>query len=97
MSILEVNDVSFGYVGEVLLKNVNMRVLKGEHVGLIGANGSGKTTLMNLIAHRLAPDSGSIDWLNESFSYLDQHYRTYHESSLNITSVVTGLAPYKNG
>ena len=83
MSILEVNDVSFGYVGEVLLKNVNMRVLKGEHVGLIGANGSGKTTLMNLIAHRLAPDSGSIDWLNESFSYLDQHLKIHDELTIH--------------
>ena len=83
MSILELEDVSFGYRGETLLKNVNMRLLRGEHMGLVGANGSGKTTLMNLIAHRLSPDSGSISWLNESFSYLDQHLKIHDELSIH--------------
>lgn len=83
MSVLELEDVCFGYQGEVLLKNVNMRLLPHEHMGLVGVNGSGKTTLLNLIAHRLAPDSGKISWLNESFSYLDQHLKIHDELTIH--------------
>ena len=43
------------------------------NVGIVGLNGCGKTTFMNLIAHRLIPDSGKILWdKNKTFSYLDQ-------------------------
>ena len=84
MSVLEIEDLNFGYRGEVLLKNVNMRLLPGEHMGLIGANGSGKTTLMNMIAHRLAPDSGKVNWFNNtSFSYLDQHLKIHDELTIH--------------
>lgn len=83
MSVLELVDVSFSYIGEDLLKGVNMRLLNGEHIGLIGPNGSGKTTLMNIIAHRLTPDSGSVIWMHEDFSYLDQHLKIHDELTIH--------------
>ena len=83
MSVLELTDVSFGYIGEDLLKGVNMRLLNGEHIGLIGPNGSGKTTLMNIIAHRLTPDSGKVEWMHEDFSYLDQHLHIHDELTIH--------------
>ena len=49
MSILTVTDLSHGYGGREILKNVSFRLLKGEHVGLIGANGEGKSSFMNII------------------------------------------------
>lgn len=84
MSILEIENLDFGYRGEALLKNVNMRLLPKEHMGIVGANGSGKTTLLNLIAHRLLPDSGKVDWLSEeSYSYLDQHLKVHDNMTIH--------------
>ena len=76
MSILEVSKLKFGYLGETLLNGVDFRLLLEDHIGLVGANGSGKSTFMNLLAHRLVPDSGDIVWdKNVSFSYLDQYLK----------------------
>lgn len=84
MSILEIENLNFGYLGETLLKNVNMRLLPKDHMGLVGTNGCGKTTLLNLIAYRLIPDSGKVVWLSEeSFSYLDQHLKVHDNLTIH--------------
>lgn len=76
MSVLEVKNLKFGYLDEILLNGVDFRLLNEDHIGLVGANGCGKSTFMNLIAHRLIPDSGEIIWdKNTKFSYLDQHLK----------------------
>ncbi len=49
---------SFGALD--VLKGVNLRMGRGEVVGLIGDNGAGKSTLMKMLAGAVAPDSGSI-------------------------------------
>lgn len=84
MSILEVENLKFGYLGETLLNNVSFRLLHDDHVGLVGVNGAGKSTFMNLIAHRIHPDSGSITWdKGVSFSYLDQHLKVFDNQTIN--------------
>lgn len=53
---------------------VSFRLLKGEHIGLIGANGEGKSTFMNIITGKLMPDEGTVEWAkNVRVGYLDQH------------------------
>ena len=49
MSLLNVVNVSHHFGGRQILKNVNFRLLKGEHVGIVGANGEGKSTFINII------------------------------------------------
>ncbi len=49
---------SFGALD--VLKGVNLRIGRGEVVGLVGDNGAGKSTLMKMLAGAVAPDSGSI-------------------------------------
>lgn len=56
MSILSVKDLSHGFGDRAIFNNVSFRLLKGEHVGLIGANGEGKSTFMNIITGKLEPD-----------------------------------------
>lgn len=74
MSILTVTDLNHTYGGREILKNVSFRLLKGEHVGLIGANGEGKSTFMNIITNKLMPDEGKIEWAKRvRVGYLDQH------------------------
>lgn len=49
MSILNVEDLSHGFGDRAIFNHVSFRLLKGEHIGLIGANGEGKSTFMNII------------------------------------------------
>lgn len=74
MSILTVKNVSHGFGDRAIFEDVSFRLLKGEHVGVIGANGEGKSTFMNIITGKLMPDEGVIEWSNRvRVGYLDQH------------------------
>ncbi len=72
--ILEVTNVSQGYGSRVILEDASFRLLKGEHVGLVGANGEGKSTFLNIITGQLTPDEGKVVWCNHiTTGYLDQY------------------------
>lgn len=74
MSILNVEHLSHGFGDRAIFQDVSFRLLKGEHVGLVGANGEGKSTFMNIITGKLMPDEGKIEWAkNVRVGYLDQH------------------------
>lgn len=74
MSILNVENLSFGFGDKIILKNISFRLLKGEHVGLVGNNGAGKTTLFNLLTGKLIPDEGDLHWSSTmKIGHLDQH------------------------
>lgn len=74
MSILNVTNLSHGFGDRAIFHNVSFRLLKGEHIGLIGANGEGKSTFMNIITSKLMPDEGNVEWSkNVRVGYLDQH------------------------
>lgn len=74
MSVLSVDNVSHGFGGRQILEAASFRLLKGEHVGLVGANGEGKSTFLDIITGKLIPDQGKIEWSNRvTVGYLDQH------------------------
>ncbi|MBP2650428.1 MAG: yheS 3 [Firmicutes bacterium] len=74
MSVLNVEKVTHGFGARRILEDVSFRLLKGEHVGLIGANGEGKSTFLSIITGQLQPDEGKVEWSSRvSAGYLDQH------------------------
>ena len=74
MSILTVEHVSHGFGARKILEDASFRLLKGEHIGLVGANGEGKTTFLNIITGKLMPDEGNISWCKRiTTGYLDQY------------------------
>lgn len=60
MEVLTVENVSKKFGKLEVLKNINLKINKGEIVTLVGPNGSGKTTLMKAISDLMAIDSGRI-------------------------------------
>lgn len=58
--MIEVEDVSVGYGGELVLAGAGLTAEAGETVGLIGPNGSGKSTLLRVIHRALTPRTGTV-------------------------------------
>ena len=74
MSILNVEHLTHGFGDRAIFNDVSFRLLKGEHIGLVGANGEGKSTFMNIVTGKLMPDEGKVEWSkNVRVGYLDQH------------------------
>ena len=74
MSILNVEHLSHGFGDRAIFSDVSSRLLKGEHIGLVGANGEGKSTFMSIVTGKLLPDEGKVEWAkNVHAGYLDQH------------------------
>lgn len=74
MSVLNVENVTHGFGSRQIFEDVTFRLLKGEHVGLIGANGEGKSTFLNIITGKITPDRGKVEWSNRvTVGYMDQH------------------------
>ena len=74
MSILNVEHLTHGFGDRAIFADVSFRLLKGEHIGLVGANGEGKSTFMSIVTGKLMPDEGKVEWAkNVRAGYLDQH------------------------
>lgn len=85
--ILNVEHLSHGFGDRAIFDDVSFRLLKGEHIGLIGANGEGKSTFMNIITGKLMPDEGKVEWgKNVRVGYLDQH--TVLEKGMTVRDVL---------
>lgn len=85
--ILNVEHLTHGFGDRAIFNDVSFRLLKGEHIGLIGANGEGKSTFMNIVTGKLMPDEGKVEWAkNVKVGYLDQH--TVLESGMTIGDVL---------
>ncbi len=93
MSILTVKNINHGFGDRAIFEDVSFRLLKGEHVGLIGANGEGKSTFMNIITSKLMPDEGQVIWSNNvRVGYMDQH--AVLEQGLTIRDILRGAFKY---
>lgn len=57
---IEFKNVSFAYSGETVLKNVYLKVQRGEVIALVGESGSGKSTMVNLLERFYDASSGQI-------------------------------------
>ena len=58
--MLDVENLSLGFTGDFLFENVNLKINKGDRIGLVGANGAGKTTFLKLILGIEKPEAGTI-------------------------------------
>lgn len=71
-NIVEIRDVSFSYGENLVLKNINFNIHKGDYIGIVGPNGGGKTTLIKLILNLLELKTGYIHVDCQTVSYVGQ-------------------------
>lgn len=72
--VVEAKHAGFGYPGgKTVIRNMDLTVLRGDKIGLIGENGTGKTTLVRLLLGELEPTEGVIRLgTNRDVAYFDQ-------------------------
>ena len=66
--IIEINNLKKSFSGFEALKNINLKINKGEVIGLLGPNGAGKTTTIKILTGLLKADQGNIKIMGEDVS-----------------------------
>jgi ATP-binding cassette subfamily F protein uup len=71
--VAELEGVGKSFGGRPIVRDLNLRVMRGDRLALIGPNGAGKSTLLKLILGTLAPDAGTVRrGTNLAVAYFDQ-------------------------
>lgn len=71
--VIETKALLKSFDGRPIVKSLDLRVMRGDKLGLLGKNGTGKTTLIKLILGKLQADSGTVKLgTNLSVAYFDQ-------------------------
>ncbi len=87
--VIEAKAVSKNYGDRAIVRDLSLRIERGDRVGIVGPNGAGKTTLINLLTGALAPDSGSVRLgTNLAVASLDQT-RESLDPEATVASVLT--------
>ena len=82
MGLLEIEGLTHSFGENLLYKNAEFSLNRGEHIGVVGQNGTGKSTLIKICTEQIMPDAGRVVWQpNISVGYLDQ----YAEIEKNMT------------
>lgn len=88
--MISIQQISKRFGGRVLFNDVSLRIGLEDRVALVGPNGAGKTTLLEMIAGRIAPDSGTIVINNKAvIGYLTQELDSHHGGSV-LEEVLAG-------
>jgi len=92
---VDIRDLWFSYNGREVLREVNLRIERGELACMVGPNGGGKTTLVKLMLGLLCPDRGQVRILGQSprearrrVGYVPQHGRFDPQFPVNVMDVV---------
>lgn len=88
--VVEARDVAKAYGDRPIVRDLSLRIAKGDRLGIVGANGTGKTTLVNLLTGRLPPDEGIVKvGANVTLNLLDQR-RSALDPERTVADVLTG-------
>lgn len=72
--VLQIRGLDLGYGAKTVLKNINLTVMRGDHIGVVGVNGIGKSTFLKGLCHRLKPMAGQVKHGYEvKVAYYGQH------------------------
>lgn len=80
---------TFEGLGRPIVENFNVRILRGDKVGLIGPNGAGKTTLLKLLTKEIEPDSGTVRHGTNLTPLIIDQKRESLDPTLNLRETLT--------
>ena len=88
--VIEAQGLSKAFGGRTVVKDLSLRILRGDRLGIVGPNGAGKTTLLNLLTGALPPDSGTVRLgTNLQIATLDQR-REALDPEATVADALTG-------
>ncbi len=107
MAYITVTGLSLGYDSQVIVKDLNFSVSKGDYLCIVGENGSGKTTLIKTLLHLKEPLSGQIvygdGFKKNEIGYLPQQTVIQKDFPASVREIVLsgcqgrcGLRPFYN-
>ena len=74
--VITMRNITHGYEGQVLINKLNLKVMRGDRIGLVGNNGVGKSTLLKIMLGMIKPDEGTVKLgTNLEVAYFDQVLR----------------------
>ncbi len=78
MNIFEINEVTFGYRKDLILKKLTFHISEGEFLSITGPNGTGKSTLLRIMSGFLKPSEGSVTFMGHNLDTFDQSELAKH-------------------
>jgi ATP-binding cassette subfamily F protein uup len=88
--VIEAEGIAKSFGGRPVVKDLFLRVLRGDRLGIVGPNGAGKTTLLNLLTGQLQPDGGTVRLgTNLTIATLDQR-RDSLDPDATVAETLTG-------
>jgi ATP-binding cassette subfamily F protein uup len=87
--VIDAKKISKAYGDRTVVREVSVRVFRGDRLAIVGPNGAGKTTLLNMLTGKLTPDSGNVKLgTNLEMATLEQSRATLHPETL-LAAVLT--------
>lgn len=86
-TIIELENVSFSYSNELVLKEINLQIQQGNYVGIVGPNGGGKSTLLKVMLGILKPQKGVVKLLGVEISQFKDWYKIGYVPQKNYVEV----------
>jgi ATP-binding cassette subfamily F protein 3 len=92
--VVSIKDVSKGFSEKLLYEGLNLTVLRGEKIAIIGPNGCGKTTLLRIVAGEIEPDKGQVSiGHGVGMAYFAQHHSEMLAPKNTVIQEVYSVVP----
>ena len=88
MSLLSVKNLSVGYEGKSVAKNINFELNEGDYLCILGENGAGKSTLVKTLLQLQKPIDGTINYESDGIGYLPQQTIVQKDCPATVWEIV---------
>ncbi|WP_066798721.1 ABC-F family ATP-binding cassette domain-containing protein [Sphingomonas soli] len=87
--VIDAKHVTKRFGDRTIIKDLSLRVTKGDRIGIVGANGAGKTTLLRILTGELAPDEGSVRLAKTLDGVIIDQQRKLMDPAKSVRDVLT--------